>query len=145
MQSYSGKKEDCELPVAQHDSENIAEIRVWIPRCMGVDFPAMRVRTGDERVKQIAVAAAILAAVGCGAVGLLLFWRSVPGVFGEWLGMIVGVMSTPFFLEASFVILGVLIVMVLNTIRRHREGDDFVSLEHLEARDKPPQTPAAKD
>jgi hypothetical protein len=94
---------------------------------------------------QIAVAAAILAAVGCGALALLLFWRSVPGVLGEWLGMIVGVMSTPFFLEASFVILGALIVMGVNAIRRHREGDDFVSLEHLEARDKPPQAPATKD
>lgn len=102
-------------------------------------------------MKQVLVAAAILAVVACGVVAMLLGWRSVPGVLGEWLGMVVGVMSTPFFLEASFVVMGVFIVIVVNTIRRQREGDDFVSLDELDGRDQaqaggkpPPPAPAAQ-
>jgi len=108
----------------------------------------MRVGTQDERVKQVVIAAAVLATVTCGVVALLLGWRKVPGVFGEWLGMLVGIMSTPFFLEASFVVLGVLLVLIIGAIRRHREGDDFVSLDELQDRDqaslntKPPPSPA---
>ena len=108
----------------------------------------MRVPMKDERVKQVVVAALVLAALTCGVVTLLLGWRKVPGVLGEWLGMIVGIMSTPFFLEASFVILGVLLVMVVNAIGRHRDGDEFVSLDALQQRDPPPAAtvppPAAK-
>ncbi len=95
----------------------------------------MTLRATDERVKQVAIAAGILLAVTGGVMGLWLGWRQVPGPLGEWLGMIVGIMSTPFFLEASFVVLGILIVMVLNAIRRGRDGDDFVTAEQLDARD----------
>jgi hypothetical protein len=94
----------------------------------------------DERVKQVLIAAALLAGLTGGAVALLLGWRTVPGVLGEWLGMVVGIMSTPFFLEASFVILGVLVVMVVNAVRRHREGDEFVALGDLPDHHTPPAT-----
>jgi len=100
-----------------------------------VRFPLMTLRATDERVKQVAIAAGILLAVTGGVMALWLGWRQVPGPLGEWLGMIVGIMSTPFFLEASFVVLGILIVMVLNAIRRGRDGDDFVTAEQLDARD----------
>jgi len=103
----------------------------------------MAVPSKDERVNQVLIAAAVLAALTCSVVTLLLGWRKVPGVFGEWLGMVVGIMSTPFFLEASFVILGVLLVMVVNAVRRHREGDEFVSVQELHDRDQAP-APAAK-
>ena len=96
----------------------------------------MRGWTADTRVRQVAIAAAILAGLGCGVVALLVGWRSVPGVAGEWLGMLAGVMSTPFFLEASFVMVGVLIVLALNAIQRQRDGDDFISLKQLEQRDR---------
>ncbi|MEI6674548.1 MAG: hypothetical protein WCO57_05170 [Verrucomicrobiota bacterium] len=88
-------------------------------------------------MKQAAIAAAILVGVSCGGVALLVGWRHVPGVLGEWLGMLAGIVSTPFFLEASAGVVGVLIVIVLNTLRRHWEGDEFVSLEELETRDAP--------
>jgi uncharacterized membrane protein len=97
--------------------------------------PAMTLRGDDERVKQVAIAIGILLAVACGVVLLWLGWMRVPGPLGEFLGMIVGIMSSPFFLEASFVVVGVLIVMVLNAIRRHRDGDDFVSAAQLDARE----------
>lgn len=59
----------------------------------------------------------------------------IPGPAGEFLGMVVGIMSTPFFLEASFVILGVLILMLVNAIQRQRDGDEFVSAEQLQTRE----------
>ncbi len=103
----------------------------------------------DERVKQVLIAAVVLTAMTCGMVATLLGWRQVPGVLGEWLGTVVGIMSTPFFLEASFVVLGVLLVMVVNAVRRHREGDEFVSSDDLQAREQTRTTaakpPAAKD
>ena len=102
----------------------------------------------DERVKQALVGAAVLTALTCAVVALLLGWRQVPGLLGEWLGTLVGIMSTPFFLEASFVILGVLVVMVVNAVRRHREGDEFIALDELPERQAPPpgtQPPASHD
>jgi hypothetical protein len=53
----------------------------------------------------------------------------VPGVVGESLGTLAGVMSTPFFMEASFFVLGVVILLSLNTWRRHRAGDEFVTID----------------
>jgi hypothetical protein len=97
----------------------------------------MAVPMKDERVKQVAIGAVLLAGLTGGMVTLLLGWRQVPGVLGEWLGMVVGIMSTPFFLEASFVLVGVLVVMVVNAVRRHREGDEFVALEDLPAHPTP--------
>lgn len=95
----------------------------------------MTLRADDERVKQVLIAIGILLAVACGVVALWLGWMQVPGPVGEFLGMVVGIMSTPFFLEASFVLLGVLIVMVVSAVRRHRDGEDFVTLEQLDARE----------
>lgn len=95
----------------------------------------MTLRGNDERVKQVAVACGILLAVACGVVALWLGWMRIPGPAGEFLGMIVGIMSTPFFLEATFVIVGVLILMVLNAIQRQRDGDEFVTPDQLQARE----------
>ena len=83
----------------------------------------------ENRGKQILVGGAILAVVFGTAISLLLFWREIPGLFGETVGKFVGIMSTPFFLEASFVILGFLIVVSLNIWRRHKDGDEFVTIE----------------
>jgi hypothetical protein len=44
--------------------------------------------------------------------------------------MLAGVVCTPFFLEAS-------LVLVANAIQRQRDGDDFVSREQLEQREHP--------
>ena len=103
----------------------------------------------DERVKQGLIAATVLTTLTCGVVALLLGWRSVPGLLGEWLGTIVGILSTPFFLEASFVILGVLVIMVANALHRHRDGDEFVALADLPERQAPPasnsKTPPSHD
>lgn len=89
----------------------------------------------DERFKQVLIAMAILLGVSCGVVGLWLGWMHIPGPLGEFVGMIVGVMSTPFFLEASFVTLGILIIMLVSAVQRQRDGEEFVTPEQLQARE----------
>jgi hypothetical protein len=83
----------------------------------------------ESRGKQFLVGGTILLVVASVVISLLLFWREIPGIFGEAIGKVVGIMSTPFFMEASFVTLGFLIVVSLNTWRRHKEGDEFVMIE----------------
>lgn len=85
--------------------------------------------TMENRGKQILVGVAILCVVAVGFVSLLIYWRQIPGWVGESIGTMVGIMSTPFFMEASFVILGFLIVVGLNTWRKHKDVDEFVSIE----------------
>jgi len=89
----------------------------------------------ESRGKQIFVGGAILFVLTALVVSLLIGWRMVPGWVGESFGMLAGVLSTPFFMETSFAMIGLLIVIGLNIWRRHREGDEFVSLEELEKRD----------
>lgn len=79
--------------------------------------------------------AVILIVICACVVTLLMGWRSVPGLFGEWLGVFAGILSTPFFLEASYVVMGILIVVGLNSWRRARDGDEFVYLDQVEGYD----------
>ena len=93
----------------------------------------------DERIGQVLVGAAIL-------VGLLIVTTLIrllgllPGFVGEVFAMFAGFLSTPVFLEVSFFVLGLLIVLAVNHLRRVREGDEFVYLEQVsgpEAKDLP--------
>lgn len=86
----------------------------------------------DNRAKQIVVAAGILLTVALLVCGTLIGWRYLPGMLGEWIGMMIGVLTTPFFMEASFVILGLMIVFAVNHWRQKRDGDDFVYLEQVD-------------
>lgn len=95
----------------------------------------------DERRKQLAVGAVILTIFTVVVVGLLTGWRHMPGVLGEWVGIMMGVVTTPFILEASFFLVGLMIVIFLNNYRRHREGDEFVYLERVEGPDVPLDLP----
>ncbi|MBG7608117.1 MAG: hypothetical protein IZT59_08850 [Verrucomicrobia bacterium] len=83
----------------------------------------------EGRGKQILVGAAILATLTVLVVGLLVGWRLIPGWVGESVGMVAGILSTPFFMEGSYVVIGLLIVLGLNTWRRRKEGDEFVEIE----------------
>lgn len=95
----------------------------------------------DERVKQVVIGAGILMLLSAGVAGTLLGWRLLPGVLGEWVGMVIGIMTTPFFLEASFAILGLVLVITLNQWRQHKEGDDFVYLEQVTGPELPHDLP----
>ena len=99
------------------------------------------VRLHDERVKQVAIGASILIVLTVVVVGLLIGWRKLPGLLGEWVGMMIGIVTTPFFMEASFAILGLVIVIALNHWRQHKDGDEFVYLEQVAGPDVPKNLP----
>ena len=94
-------------------------------------------RNPDERIKQAAVGIGLILAVMGVVLSLLLGWRSLPGLLGEWLGFMLGIMTTPFLLETTFVIIGLVVVISLNTWRRNREGDEFVTLDGISSSPKP--------
>jgi uncharacterized membrane protein len=95
----------------------------------------------DERVKQVAVGAVILMTIAILVPSALLGWRLVPGLWGEWLGMVIGLMTTPFVMETTFLILGIVLVVTINHWRRTKEGDDFVFLDQINAQDAPKDLP----
>lgn len=83
-----------------------------------------------ERKKQVAVGLAVIAGVA-GLILLIAWARFLPGIGGEFFGRILGTISTPFLMEASFIILGFVLVMSLNLWRQRREGDELVYLEEV--------------
>jgi hypothetical protein len=83
----------------------------------------------NEQRRQFVVAVMILAGVLLLAVGMMLGWRWLPGFLGDYFRGIAGIVTTPFLLEAVFIILGLVIVIALNQWRAQREGDEFVYLE----------------
>lgn len=98
------------------------------------------VRLQDERVKQVAIGGSILLVLTLVVTGMWVTWRMLPGLLGEWIGFMVGIMTTPFCMETSFVIIGLVIVIFLNHWRQQRDGDEFVDLADLppsEIQEKP--------
>ena len=98
-------------------------------------------RLYDDRVKQVATGAGILILLTVVVTGSLIGWRLLPGLLGEWVGMMIGIMTTPFFMEASFAILGLVAVITLNHWRQHKDGDEFVYLEQVTGPDVPKDLP----
>lgn len=86
----------------------------------------------NERTTQIIVCAAILLALTSVVCGLLIGWRYLPGLLGEWTGFMVGVMTSPFFMEASFAVIGLTIVLAINHWRQKRAGDELMYLEQVD-------------
>jgi hypothetical protein len=86
----------------------------------------------DNRWRQIAMGAAILAGLAAAFCGTLVGWRHLPGLLGEWVGLIVGVMTTPFLLEASCGVIGLTLVLAINYWRQNRAGDELVYLERVD-------------
>lgn len=95
----------------------------------------------DNRVRQVAVGVVILVSLTLAVCGALIGWRYLPGLMGEWIGMMIGVMTTPFFLETSFVIIGLMVVFAINHWREKRDGDEFVYLEQVDGPDVPAGMP----
>jgi len=95
----------------------------------------------DERVKQVAIGVSLLVVLTVTVPAMLLGWHHLPGLVGEWLGTIIGIMTTPFFMETTFAILGLVIVVSLNTWRQRKDGDEFVYLEQVSGPDVPAHLP----
>lgn len=98
-------------------------------------------RVHDERVKQVVIGAGLLMLLTVIVAGLLVGWRFMPGLLGEWVGTMMGVITTPFIMETSFIILGLVTVIALNIWRRHKDGDDFVYLEQVSGPELPADLP----
>ncbi len=98
-------------------------------------------RERDDRTKHIALGVSLLMGLALVVPGILLGWRFLPGLLGEWIGTMIGVAMTPFVLETSFAILGLIIVLALNTWRRHKDGDEFVYLEQVAGPEVPANLP----
>ena len=86
----------------------------------------------DNRRKQIAIGAGILGALAVAVCSALIGWRYLPGILGEWIGTMVGVMTTPFLLEGSFVAIGLTLVVAINHWRQKRAGDELVYLDQVD-------------
>ena len=88
--------------------------------------------TDDDRRRQIAAGAGILLLITVLVCVALIGWRYMPGILGEWLGTMIGVVTTPFFLELSFAVLGLTVVLMLNHWRQKRTGDELMYLEQVD-------------
>lgn len=95
----------------------------------------------DERIRQVATGAGILLAITALVCSMILGWMHLPGLLGEWIGSVIGIMTTPFFLEASFLLIGLFIVISLNIWRRQKDGDECVYLEQVSGPDVPNNLP----
>lgn len=84
---------------------------------------------------QVVIAAAILLGLSVLIVVALMGWRHLPEIWADWIGMMVGIMSTPFFLEASFLFIGLTIVVAINHHRQKKAGDDFVEVDVNESQE----------
>src|SRR5687768_5343406 len=93
----------------------------------------------DERKSQVTTAVLVMASIGALLLTLVMT-TGLPGFAGEFFAKIVGLVTTPFILEASMIILGFLIVISLNLWRQHREGDELVYLDEI--KDAPKEIPA---
>lgn len=108
---------------------------------LGIKIRTEMEHVRDERVKQVAIGAGILIAIAVIVPGTLIGWRHLPGLLGEWVGFMIGIMTTPFFLEGSFAIIGLVTVISLNHWRMTRDGDEFVYLEEVSGPDVPTDLP----
>ena len=88
---------------------------------------------GHGRVRQVVVGVALIAVLTVTVCGALVWWRKVPGVLGEWIGTMIGAMTSPFLLETSFFFIGIGLVSWLNHLRARKEGDEWVDPASLEA------------
>lgn len=85
--------------------------------------------THENRGKQVVVGGVIICSLMASVICLLVFWKYIPGWVGESVGKVAGLISTPFILEASFFVMGLGIVVLLNSWRRKKDGDDFVEFD----------------
>jgi membrane protein implicated in regulation of membrane protease activity len=80
----------------------------------------------ENRGRQILVAALVLLIFTTLLTALMLGWRKIPGWVGEGFGILAGIFSTPFVMETSFALIGLLTVIAVNTWRRRKDGEEFV-------------------
>lgn len=80
----------------------------------------------DNRGKQAVVGSVILLLLAVAAGTVVMGCHFIPGVFGEWLEVMVGIMTSPVFLEISAFTIGLLVVLAINHWRAQKDGDELV-------------------
>jgi hypothetical protein len=53
----------------------------------------------------------------------------LPGAAGQFFAVVMRLGTTPFFMEAGFFVFGLVLLLILNHLRSHWEGDEFVEIE----------------
>lgn len=110
-------------------------------------------RTHHEELlwnKQLIWAVTLIAVLFFGVFGTLtMMARYATGFLGEFSKLLVGFFSSPLFMEIGVFSCGFMLVYTFNTIRRIKEGDDFVEMEvpqHIldELSTKPKANPPAE-
>jgi len=86
----------------------------------------------SSQVRQIRRGIVLLLVIMVVICGILLGYPYLPGVLGEWVGMMVGLATTPFLLEATFLIFGFCVIFWLNHLREKNEGGEWVTLEEMD-------------
>lgn len=92
-------------------------------------------------MRQAGVGIAILVVLMIAVPSLLVGWRFMPGLLGEWVGAFMGIITTPFIMETFFATLGLVIVILINNWRKQKDGDEFVYLEEVTGPDVPKDLP----
>lgn len=95
----------------------------------------------EPRTRAIVGGTGLVLLVGLTVCGVLIGWRYLPGFLGEWIGTLIGAMTSPFLLEASFAVIGLCIVVALNHWRWKRSGSEWVCLDQLDGRELPRDLP----
>lgn len=89
--------------------------------------------SGDEnRMRLILGGGAAIVSAGLVFSVLLVLRTKLGGFLGEWITMVMGVLTTPFFMEAFFAVMGLVLVCWINHRRRVKEGDEFVDLSKFD-------------
>jgi len=106
----------------------------------------MKEAADENQKKQIVVGAGILLLLAFIVAGVVMNAHVIPGVVGEWISMMVGLMTTPIILETSAFIGGLMVVLTINHWRQKRDGDELVYLDEVDgAADLSEQTESAVD
>ena len=89
----------------------------------------MKEAADENRKKQVVVGACILLLMAVIAATVVMGAHLVPGVAGEWISMMVGLMTTPVILETSAFIVGLMVVLAINHWREKNDGEELVYLD----------------
>lgn len=91
----------------------------------------MKEAAGEKQMKQIVAGAGILLLLSLIVGVVVIGAHFVPGVVGEWISMMVGLMTTPVFLEISGLLFGFITVLAINHWRQKRDGEELVYLDEV--------------
>lgn len=81
-----------------------------------------------KRMWQIIKGIGMLLGITAAICGTLVGWGHLPDVLAEWIGFMIGIATSPFFMELSCIVVGFVLVVSINHWRNQRDGDEFVTL-----------------